>query len=68
VIHWIFEACVRILYEAGQWLGIGYEAINVWVFVIAWPVVTLGLVATVVWQGWAMRKAKKETDAGGAAS
>ena len=51
MIHSIFAACVWVLYVAGQWLGIGYEAINVWVFVVLWPVVTLALVALAAWQG-----------------
>jgi hypothetical protein len=58
VIHWIFQVCVQILYVAGQWLGIGYEAINVWVFVVVWPLFTLGLVVVVVWQWRALRRLK----------
>ena len=56
VIHTIFAACVWVLNVAGQWLGIGYEAINVWVFVIIWPVVTLALVVLAGWQAWQLRR------------
>jgi len=40
----IFDWCVNVLvYWAGV-LGITYKEINVWVFVIIWPVVTASLV------------------------
>ena len=41
-IYWIdvtFNWCVRLLYEVAGWLGITYEEINVWLFVIALPIV-----------------------------
>ena len=59
MIHTIFAACVWVLNVAGQWLGIGYEAINVWVFVIIWPVVTLALVALAAWQAWQLRRLRR---------
>lgn len=46
----VFDWCVQVLvYWAGA-LGITYKEINVWVFVIIWPIVTLALIALVVWQ------------------
>jgi hypothetical protein len=30
--------------------GMTYKAINVWIFVVIWPVLTLTLIAIVVWQ------------------
>jgi hypothetical protein len=56
MIHQIFQACVWILNVAGQWLGLGYEAINVWVFVVIWPLVTVGLVALCAAQAAQLRR------------
>ena len=39
-IVWVdetFNFCVRLLYEIGGILGISYEEINVWLFVILLP-------------------------------
>ena len=50
-IVWIdetFNFCVRLLYEIGGILGISYEEINVWLFVIIWPIASLLLFAEVI--------------------
>lgn len=39
-IYWIdvtFNWCVRLLYKVAGWLGITYEEINIWLFVILCP-------------------------------
>ena len=55
----IFDWCVNILvYRAGI-LGISYKEINVWVFVILWPILTMGLVVTIVWQQQTIRQLRK---------
>jgi hypothetical protein len=33
-----------------------YKAINVWIFVVIWPVLTLVLIAVVVWQQVRIKK------------
>jgi len=46
----IFDWCVDVLvYWAGM-LGITYKEINVWVFVIIWPIVTLVMIAIIAVQ------------------
>ena len=43
-ILWIdvtFDWCVRLLYEVAGWIGITYEEINVWLFVIILPLFLL---------------------------
>jgi hypothetical protein len=46
----IFDWCVGVLvYWAGV-LGITYKEINVWIFVIIWPIFTLVLIAIILWQ------------------
>jgi len=43
----IFDWCVRVLvYWAGM-LDITYKEINVWVFVIIWPLLTLLLIGII---------------------
>ena len=50
MINEIFDWCVQFLvFWAGR-LGISYKAINVWVFVIIWPVITLLLIGLVIAQ------------------
>lgn len=46
----IFELCVLLLASLADLLGITYEAINVWIFVVIWPVFTLALIAVVIRQ------------------
>jgi hypothetical protein len=43
-IHWIdvtFNFCVRLLYQVAEIMGITYEEINVWLFVILLPTALL---------------------------
>ena len=50
-ILWIdetFNFCVRLLYDLGSLMGITYEEINVWLFVILWPIASLLLFAEVI--------------------
>jgi len=59
MIHTIFEWCVHVLLQAGAWLGIGYEAINVWVFVIIWPAVTVVMAGVIAWQQAQLRRLRR---------
>ena len=50
-IEWIdtiFNFCVRLLYDVANILGISYEEINVWLFVVIWPIASLVLFAEVI--------------------
>ena len=50
-IEWIdvtLNFCVRFLYDIGGLLGITYEEINVWLFVVIWPIASLILFAEVI--------------------
>jgi len=43
-IYWIdvtFNYCVRLLYQIADMMGITYEEINVWLFVILMPAILL---------------------------
>ena len=50
-IEWIditFNFCVRLLYDVGGLIGITYEEINVWLFVVIWPISSLVLFTEVI--------------------
>ena len=50
-IEWIdtiFNFCVRLLYDVANIFGISYEEINVWLFVVIWPFLSLVLFAEVM--------------------
>jgi Flp pilus assembly protein TadB len=40
----IFDLCVSLLVWLAGLLGITYKAVNVWIFVIIWPIFTLRLI------------------------
>jgi hypothetical protein len=55
----IFDWCVEILVFFAGVLGITYKEINVWVFVIIWPIITLALITLVVIQQAHIRKLQR---------
>ena len=56
----IFDWCVRVLvYWAGMF-GITYKEINVWAFVIIWPILTILLVGIIAVQQRKIRQLSKE--------
>jgi hypothetical protein len=52
----IFDQCVLLLIFLAERLGMTYKAINVWIFVVIWPVLTLALIAVVILQQLKIRK------------
>jgi hypothetical protein len=46
----MFDFCVRLLLFLADQTGLTYKEINVWIFVILWPLFTLGLIAVVIMQ------------------
>ena len=44
----IFDWCVRVLVYWAGIIGITYKEINVWVFVIIWPILTVILIGIIV--------------------
>jgi hypothetical protein len=59
----IFDWCVRLLVFLAAQLGITYKEINVWIFVIVWPIITLVLIILVIWQQMRIRALLKEVSA-----
>ena len=56
MIDAIFDKCVELLVFLANQLGMTYEAINVWIFVIIWPAFTLALIALVILQQLKIRR------------
>ena len=55
----IFDWCVNVLVYWATILGITYKEINVWVFVIIWPVMTIVLVGIIAGQWRLIRQLSK---------
>ena len=58
----IFDWCVGVLVYFAGVFGITYKEINVWVFVIVWPIFTLGLIALVIIQQKRIRRLLEEKE------
>ena len=48
LIDLIYDFCVKLLIDTASFLGITYEEINVWLFVVIWPLLSLVLFAEVI--------------------
>lgn len=59
MINTIFDFCVWLLVVGANGLGISYKAINVWIFVILWPLFTLGLLAIIGVQARQIRRLRR---------
>ena len=55
----IFDLCVQILLGLAALFGTTYKAINVWIFVIIWPLFTVFLIGMVVFQRRKIREMEK---------
>lgn len=55
----IFDWCVAVLIYWANLFGITYKEINVWVFVIIWPILTIALVAIIIRQQQRIRQLTK---------
>ena len=50
-IIWIdktFDFCVKLLFDVADIIGISYEEINVWIFCVIWPILTLIMFAEIL--------------------
>ena len=56
----IFDACVAILVFLAEIFGMTYQEVNVWIFVILWPVLTLILVGVLLRQNFLIRRLKRD--------
>ena len=50
-IKWIdetFDFCVKLLFDVADLMNITYEEINVWIFCVIWPILTLIMFAEIL--------------------
>ncbi len=52
----VFDRCVRLLVFLAAQFGMTYKEINVWIFVIIWPVITIALIVFVILQQLRIRR------------
>ena len=55
----VFDASVDLLLNLAAKLGVSYNAINVWIFCIGWPLLTLALVGIVIAQRRRIRRLRR---------
>ncbi|HLO18319.1 MAG TPA: hypothetical protein VK206_26035 [Anaerolineales bacterium] len=55
----IFDWCLNVLVYWAGIFGITYKEINVWVFVIIWPILTIVLISIIVVQHGTISKLSK---------
>jgi hypothetical protein len=58
----IFDWCVQVLVYFAGVFGITYKEINVWVFVIIWPIISIVLIVLVILQQVRIRRLQKSLD------
>lgn len=56
----LFYWCVRLLIDWANALGMTYEEINIWIFVIIEPIIFLAMLTTILTQGLMLRKVTKQ--------
>jgi len=56
----IFDWCVQVLVYWAGIFGITYKEINVWVFVIIWPIFTVLLIGIIYTQQKSIRQSSKK--------
>ena len=50
LIDSIFDLCVRFLLWLADILGVSYYTINIWIFCIIWPLLTIALIILIAYQ------------------
>jgi hypothetical protein len=50
IMNTIFDVCVVILVTLAERTGMTYQEVNVWIFVIIWPILTLVLMCVILRQ------------------
>ena len=58
----VFDWCVDLLLSGAAMLGISYNEINVWIFCVIWPLLTLILIGLVLYQRAHIRRLKRKLD------
>ena len=53
----LFWHCVDILNVVASWLGVTYEELNIWVFIVFQPAIIIALTLALIWQQWRYKNA-----------
>ena len=61
IIDYVFKLCVVLLVDLAKWLGISYEELNVWLFVIIMPIVLVGQAVWIITLRYQLAKVRKAT-------
>lgn len=56
----IFDWCVILLVDLASLAGVTYEEVNIWIFLVIWPLVTLTLIIWIAVLTMKCRKLKRE--------
>lgn len=64
MMDYIFDWCVNVLVYWAGIFGITYKEINVWVFVIIWPILTGFLIGVIVVQYRRIRQLSRNNRSG----
>ena len=62
-IDWIdtvFRLCVVLLVDLADFLGVSYEEINIWIFVIIWPALSILGIVWIIILKFRVRKLKRK--------
>ena len=59
IIDYVFKLCVVLLVDLANWLGISYEELNVWLFVIIMPTILVGQATWIVILRYQLSKVRK---------
>ena len=56
----IFDVCVAILVTLAERFGMTYQAVNVWIFVIIWPILTLIFLGLILRQHLQIKQLRRD--------
>lgn len=59
-MDYVFNQCVDFLMWLAPLLGLTYNEINVWIFCVIWPLITLALIGIVVYLWLRLRAANEK--------
>ena len=51
----LFNSCVLFLVQIASLLGVTYEELNVYLFCIAWPIITVYMMFRIMYLKWKIR-------------
>jgi hypothetical protein len=64
MIDRVFNLCVDILVSLASLFGTTYEAINIWIFCVIWPLFTVFLILSIFRQRYIIRQLRGQQTVG----